>query len=65
MGRRVISAGSPLYGPFLAEDGYLFSGTLVDGYDDAPWIMNLRNGHIFNGKGRAAYVRAVRDLRFR
>ncbi len=41
--------------------GYLFSGTIVQGYKNAPYVMNIRNGHIFNGKGYKAYVRAVRD----
>jgi len=55
----------PLYGPFTEpSDGYLFSGTVVAGYEDAPYVMNLRNGHIFNGKGYEAFVRCVRDMRF-
>ena len=56
---------TPLFGPFTEpSDGYMFSGTVVPGYTDAPWIMNLRNGHIFNGKGQDAYARCVRDMRF-
>lgn len=55
----------PLYGPFTSPtNGYIFSGTVVEGYIDAPWILRIANGHIFNGKGYKAYVRAVRDLRF-
>lgn len=55
----------PLYGPFSTpSEGYVFSGTIVSGYTNAPYVMNLRNGHVFNGQGYAAYVRAVRDLRF-
>jgi hypothetical protein len=60
------SERSPLYGPFAQPSiGYLFSGTTVNGAPDSPWVMNLRNGHIFNGKGYSAYVRCVRDSRFR
>lgn len=55
----------PLYGPFSNPSvGHIFSGTVVEEYTDAPYILNIRNGHIFNGKGYKAYVRAVRDLRF-
>ena len=55
----------PLYGPFTEpSSGYLFSGTLVEGYEDAPYVMNIRNGHIFNGKGYVGLARCVQDLRF-
>ena len=56
----------PLYGPFSkTTDGYIFSGTIVPDYnDDPPWIMNIRNGHIFNGKGYEGFTWCVRDIRF-
>jgi hypothetical protein len=60
------SAVFPLYGPFTdTSANYIFSGTVVEGYTDAPYILNTRNGHIFNGKGYKAHVRAVRDIRFK
>jgi hypothetical protein len=44
--------------------GYMFSGTPVSrDRPDQPWIMNLRNGHIFNGHEYRGFVRAVRDAR--
>lgn len=53
----------PLREPFNAQRfGYLHSGTLVDRPDGDNFIMNVRNGHIFNGKGYDCYVRAVREL---
>jgi Protein of unknown function (DUF1566) len=59
------SAVVPLYGPFSEPaEGFLFSGTVVPGYKDAPYVMNIRNGHIFNGQGRTAFARCARDLRF-
>jgi uncharacterized protein DUF1566 len=52
----------PLREPFNAQRfGRLHSGTLV-GSNPGNWMMNVRNGHIFNGGGVNAYVRAVRDL---
>lgn len=53
----------PLIDPFKTPDeGCLFSGQLVFGdRPDQPWIMNLRNGHIFNGHKYRGFVRAVRD----
>jgi TIR domain/Protein of unknown function (DUF1566) len=52
----------PLREPFNGQRfGYLFSGDVVPGYDkDSVYIMNIRNGHIFNGQGYSGYVRAVR-----
>jgi hypothetical protein len=41
---------------------YMFSGTMVRGYEEAPYVMNAWTGHTFNGKGRKAHVRAVRDV---
>lgn len=43
----------------LPETGYLFSGSLVR-EPDHPWIMNLRNAHLFNGHGHEAHVLCVR-----
>ena len=60
------SKEQPFHGPFVTnQDGYVFSGTPVTGYEDAPWLMSLANGHIFNGKGYKAYARCVRDTRFK
>jgi hypothetical protein len=60
------STERPFYGPFIVEkEGYVFSGTPVKGYKDAPYVMRLANGHIFNGKGYKAYARCVRDNRFK
>jgi len=59
------STERPFHGPFIVEiDGYIFSGTHVEGYKDAPYVMRLANGHIFNGKGYKAYARCVRDKSF-
>lgn len=53
----------PLREPFNAQRfGYLHSGTLVDYPGGGNFVMNVRNGHIFNGKGYECYVRAVREL---
>lgn len=54
----------PLREPFNAQRfGYLWSGEVVAGCEeDHVFIMNVRNGHIFNGKGYKGYVRAVRAL---
>ena len=53
----------PLREPFNAQRfGFLHSGTLVDRPTGGNFIMNVRNGHIFNGKGHDCYVRAVRPL---
>lgn len=50
----------PLREPFNSQRfGYLHSGTLIG---TGNFIMNTRNGHIFNGKGYDCYVRAVRDV---
>jgi hypothetical protein len=63
--KNASSVEQPFHGPFVTQmDGYIFSGSNVEGYEDAPWIMRLVNGHIFNGKGYKAYVRCVRDQRF-
>jgi hypothetical protein len=60
------STEQPFHGPFVTQkDGYIFSGSPVDGYGNAPWIMRLANGHIFNGKDYEAYARCVRDSRFK
>lgn len=56
----------PLQGPFSQSGvGFLYSGTAVPGYRDSPWVMNIRNGHIFNGQGVVGMARCVRDTRFR
>ncbi|MEO8339245.1 MAG: TIR domain-containing protein [Nitrospirota bacterium] len=53
----------PLREPFNAQRaGYLHSGTLVDTPAGGNFVMNIRNGHIFNGKGHDCYVRVVRGL---
>lgn len=60
------SATRPFHGPFIIEkDGYLFSGTSAGGEKDAVYLMNLRNADVSNGKGNKAYVRCVRDTRFK
>ena len=41
---------------------YMYSGTIVPGYEEAPYVMNAWNGHIFNGTGYRAQVRAVRHI---
>jgi hypothetical protein len=56
----------PLREPFNAQrSGRLHSGTFIDDPDGnrGHWVMNVRNGHIFNGSGADAYVRAVRVAR--
>lgn len=51
----------PLKEPFNAQrSGYLHSGTLVKEGGKENYVMNVRNGHIFNGAGYECYVRAVR-----
>ena len=54
----------PLVPPFNARRfGYLHSGTLVSSSKDGGnFIMNIRNGHIFNGLGYKAYVCIVRNI---
>lgn len=53
----------PLREPFNVQRfGHLHSGTLVPFPHEGNYVMNVRNGHIFNGKGFKCYVRAVRDL---
>jgi hypothetical protein len=53
----------PLRDPFSAQrSGYLHSGTEIGPAGEGNWVMNVRNGHIFNGKGVVCYVRAVRSL---
>jgi Protein of unknown function (DUF1566) len=50
----------PLKQPFNSQRfGYLHSGEPVR---NGHYIMNVRNGHIFNGLGYKGYVRAVRAL---
>lgn len=50
----------PLKEPFNSQRfGYLHSGTKVN---SGNFIMNVRNGHIFNGLGYNAYVRLVRTI---
>lgn len=53
----------PLKEPFRSQKyGYLHSGTLVsENVEGGHYVMNLRNGHIFNGLGCNAFVRAVRS----
>lgn len=54
----------PLYAPFNAQRwGYLHTGTMVPPPygKGSNYIMNLRNGHIFNGLGYKAFVRPVRS----
>lgn len=51
----------PLREPFNSQRfGYLHSGTTIRG--SGHYIMNVRNGHLFNGKGYAGYVRLVRAM---
>ena len=53
----------PLREPFNAQRyGVLHSGTPVGDEYEGHWVMNVRNGHIYNGHLEKAYVRAVRDL---
>lgn len=52
----------PLRPPFnYPRYGYLMSGTILKSIDKGYYIMNLRNGHIFNGLGHKCFVRAARD----
>ena len=56
------AAGAPLREPFrtaLPAEGYVFSGELIK-EPDQPWIMNLRNAHLFNGQGYQGYVVCTR-----
>ncbi len=56
------SSPYPLREPFSSQrSGYLHSGTLV-GDHEGNYIMNVYNGHIFNGLGYRCYVRPVRTL---
>ncbi len=51
----------PRSAPWLPADGYLWSGEDVsDARKGQHWIMNLANGHIFNGSGRTGYAKCVR-----
>jgi hypothetical protein len=53
---------SPLFSPLdQPGTGYMFSGTAVPGYPGAPFVMNMFNGHIFNGKDYIAFARCVRE----
>ena len=59
------AAPFPLKPPFNAQRfGYLHSSTFIDlkNRSYGNFILNVRNGHIFNGKGYSCFVRAVRDL---
>ena len=38
--------------------GFVFTGTVLA--ENEPWVMNRRNGHLFNGARKRAYVRCVR-----
>jgi len=40
----------------------LFSGEIVPGRDDQPWVVRLANAHAFNGHGRQAHVQCIRAL---
>jgi hypothetical protein len=52
----------PLRPPFNTQrTGSLHSGSLVPPLREGNYVMNVRNGHIFNGQGRKCYVRAVRS----
>ena len=51
----------PLRPPFnYPRHGYLISGTILESIDNGYYVMNIRNGHIFNGLGCKCFVRAVR-----
>jgi hypothetical protein len=55
----------PLRPPFNAQRfGYLHSSTYIDPANKSygNYVMNVRNGHLFNGKGYACYVRPVRNV---
>ncbi|MEK4511115.1 TIR domain-containing protein [Paenibacillus sp. FSL K6-2524] len=52
----------PLRQPFNHQKyGYLHSSTLIDGMHDQNYIMNVRNGHIFNGHEFKAFLRLIAD----
>jgi hypothetical protein len=45
----------------LPSEGYLWSGEEVSASRKGEmWIMNLRNGHIFNGSGHTGYAKCVK-----
>ncbi len=47
--------------PGLPQDGYLWSGEDVSASRKGQrWIMNLANGHIFNGDGRTGYAKCLK-----
>jgi hypothetical protein len=47
--------------PALPEEGYLWSGEQVSASRKGQmWILNLRNGHIFNGDGHIGYAECVK-----
>lgn len=55
------SSPVPLRQPFNSPRyGYLMTGTILESVDKGYYVMNVRNGHIFNGKGFRCFVRAVR-----
>lgn len=58
-------AGKPRKGaPKLPSTGYLWSGEDVSSSRAGQrWIMNLANGHIFNGDGRDGYAKCVKGAR--
>jgi antitoxin component YwqK of YwqJK toxin-antitoxin module len=45
----------------LPAKGILFSGEVIPVIDDdkQPWVMNIVNGHTYNGHGKDGYVRCV------
>jgi hypothetical protein len=46
----------------LPSQGYLWTGEWVsEERQGQPWIMNLSNGHVFNGSGRRGYAWCVRS----
>jgi hypothetical protein len=52
----------PFLEPFDEEIfGFLFTGTVLA--ENEPWVMNRRNGHMFNGARKRAVVRCVREVR--
>jgi hypothetical protein len=57
----VGGASVPLHEPFRSatRGSYLWSGEEVPGRPGHPWIMNLANGHVFNGHGYEGVVRCV------
>jgi hypothetical protein len=58
----VDDRGTPRKGaPKLPADGYLWSGEDVnEARKGQRWIMNLGNGHIFNGGGKEGYAKCVK-----